>query len=135
MTDLISDMFSRINNALQRKKETVEVMHGQLAIDVARILAEQGFVLKHEVLTRGRKKFIRIGLKYVPDKFGKPLRGVITGLRRVSRPGSRMYYGFREIPRIRSGFGCVILTTPKGVMADVEARKMKIGGEVIGFVW
>ena len=135
MTDLISDMFSRIKNGLARKKETIEVTHGRLSLEVARILAEEGFILKHEVLTRGKKKILRISLKYVFDKFGKPTRGVITDLKRVSRPGSRMYLGFRELPRIRSGFGCVILTTPKGVMTDGTARKMKMGGEVIGYIW
>ena len=135
MTDLISDMFSRINNGLQRKKEMVEVIHSQLAYEVARILNEEGFILKHEVLARGKKKILRIGLKYVFDKFGKPSRGVITNLNRGSRPGRRVYMGFAEIPRIRSGFGCVILTTPKGVMTDSEARKTKVGGEVLGYVW
>ncbi|MFA4966731.1 MAG: 30S ribosomal protein S8 [Candidatus Margulisiibacteriota bacterium] len=135
MTDLISDMFSRIKNGLQRKKETVEITHSKLAIEVARVLNEEGFILKHEVLSRGKKKILRIALKYVFDKFGKPARGVISEIKRGSRPGRRIYYGFRELPRIRSGFGCVILTTPKGVMTDNSARKTKVGGEVIGYIW
>ena len=135
MTDLISDMFSRIKNGLQRKKETVEIVHGKLALEVARILNEEGFILKYEVLTRGKKKILRVALKYVFDRFGKPARGVITDIKRGSRPGRRIYYGFREMPRVRSGFGCVIMTTPKGVMTDSTARKMKVGGEVIGYVW
>jgi small subunit ribosomal protein S8 len=135
MTDLISDMFSRIKNGLARKKETIELAHGKLAVEVARILAEEGFILKHEVLVRGKKKILRISLKYVFDKFGKPIRGVITDIKRASRPGRRMYMGFKELPRVRSGFGCVILTTPKGVMTDGTARKTRMGGEVIGYIW
>jgi small subunit ribosomal protein S8 len=135
MTDLVSDMISRIKNGLQRKKETVEIVHSRLTNEIARVLHEEGFILKREVLTRGKKKVLRIGLKYVFDKFGKPVRGVITEIKRASRPGRRIYMGFAEIPRVRSGFGCVILTTPKGVMTDNEARKTRIGGEVIGYVW
>jgi len=135
MTDLVSDMFSRIKNGLQRKKEAVEIVHSRLANEVARVLHEEGFILKREVLIRGKKKVLRISLKYVFDKFGKPARGVITEIKRASRPGRRIYMGFAEIPRIRSGFGSVILTTPKGVMTDSEARKARIGGEVIGYVW
>ena len=135
MTDLVSDMISRIKNGLQRKKETVEIVHSRLTNEIARVLHEEGFILKREVLTRGKKKVLRIGLKYVFDKFGKPVRGVITEIKRASRPGRRIYMGFAEIPRVRSGFGCVILTTPKGVMTDSEARKTRIGGEVIGYVW
>jgi small subunit ribosomal protein S8 len=135
MTDLISDMFSRIKNGMARNKETIELAHGKLALEIARILAEEGFILKHEVLTRGKKKILRISMKYVLDKFGKPSRCVITDIKRASRPGRRLYMGFRELPRVRSGFGCIILTTPKGVMTDGTARKMKMGGEVLGYVW
>jgi small subunit ribosomal protein S8 len=135
MTDFVSDMFSRIKNGILRKKETIEIQYSNLSNEIARILAEEGFILKYEVMTRGKKKTIRIGLKYVFDRFGKPVRGVITGIKRVSQPSRRVYLGFREIPRVRSGFGCVILTTPRGVLSDEGARKMKVGGEILGYVW
>ncbi len=135
MTDLISDMFSRVKNGLERKKETVEVTHSRIISEIARILAEEGFIRNHEVLTRGKKKILRIGLKYVLDKFGKPARGAITNLERVSKPGRRIYMPYREIPRKRCGLGCVMLTTPQGVMTDSQARKLKVGGEILGYVW
>ncbi len=135
MADVVSDMFARIKNGISRRKETIEVQHSLLSQEVARILNEEGFILKHEVLTRGKKKIMRLGLKYVFDRFGKPVRGVITGIKRVSKPSRRVYLGFRELPRVRSGFGCVILTTPQGVMSDQSARKMKVGGEILGYVW
>ena len=135
MNDLISDMFARIQNALKRKKEIVDIRHSNLSFEVARILTEEGFIQKHEVLTRGKRKLVRISLKYVYDKFGKPSRGVISSLKRMSRPGCRMYVSYKDVPRIRCGLGSVILTTPRGVMTDAQARKGKIGGEVIGFVY
>ncbi|HTY12933.1 MAG TPA: 30S ribosomal protein S8 [Candidatus Omnitrophota bacterium] len=135
MADVVSDMFSRLKNGISRRKETVEIQHSALSQEVARILLEEGFITKHEVLTRGKKKLLRIGLKYVYDRFGKPVRGVITDIKRVSQPSRRIYMGFREIPRVRSGFGCVILTTPQGVMSDSTARKQKVGGEILGYVW
>ncbi|KAF0134272.1 MAG: rpsH [Candidatus Saganbacteria bacterium] len=135
MNDLVSDMLLRVNNGLSRKKENVDLVYSKLVTEIARILVEEGFILYQQILTRGKKKILRVGLKYVLDKFGKPQRGVISGLKVASRPGRRMYVSFRKIPKVRCGLGSVVLTTPKGVMADNKARKEKVGGEVLCFVW
>ena len=135
MTCTISDMFSMIKNALVRKMENVDIPSSKLRVQIAKLLQEEGFIEKHEVLTRGKKQILRIRLKYALDRFGRPKHGVIRELKRVSKPGSRYYVGAKEIPRVKSGFGMALISTSKGIKSDQEARSLKIGGEVLGFVY
>lgn len=130
----ISDMLSRIKNALVRKKESVDMPSSKMKSEIARILKEEGFIEKFEVLSRGGKQILRIHLKYALDRFGRPRQGVIREIKRSSKPGSRHYVGAKNIPYVQSGFGMAVLSTSKGIMTDREARKQKIGGEVLAFV-
>jgi len=133
--DSVSDLFSRIKNAIQRRKESLELPASRLVSEIARVLQEEGYISKFEVLTRGKRKLLRIILKYGLDKYGKPRHSAILGLVRVSRPGARIYKGVAKIPRIQGGFGTAILSTPAGITTDTEARKKKVGGEVLAYVW
>jgi small subunit ribosomal protein S8 len=98
-------------------------------------MCDEGYLTKQEVVTRGKKKFLRIAIKYGPDKYGRLNRPVITGIKRVSRPGLRAYVPVSDIPRVQDGFGCAILSTPAGVITDEIARQKKVGGEVLAYIW
>ena len=128
--DSIADMLVRLSNGLRVKKETVEMPHSRLKEEIGKLLVAEGYIDKCEVLTRLNKKQLRFGLKYNAKK-----RGVIEGVKRVSRPGRRIYVGADKIPRIRAGFGTAIISTPKGLMTDEAARQQKIGGEVMCHIW
>jgi len=128
--DSIADMLVRINNAVKIKKETVDLPHSKMKEALSRIMVGEGFVGKSEVMTRMNKKYLRLTLKYNDKK-----KSVIEGLKRISTPGRRYYVGVAKIPRVRSGFGTAILSTPRGLMTDVEARSNKVGGEVICYIW
>ncbi|MDD4179089.1 MAG: 30S ribosomal protein S8 [Candidatus Margulisbacteria bacterium] len=128
--DSIADMLVRINNAVKIKKETVDLPHSKMKEALSRIMVGEGFVGKSEVMTRMNKKYLRLTLKYNDKK-----KSVIEGLKRVSTPGRRYYVGATKIPRVRSGFGTAIISTPRGLMTDVEARSNKVGGEVICYIW
>ncbi|MCU0640583.1 MAG: 30S ribosomal protein S8 [Candidatus Margulisbacteria bacterium] len=128
--DSIADMMVRLNNGLRVKKETVEMPHSRFKEEIGKLLVAEGYVDKCEVLTRFNKKQLRLVLKYAAGK-----RSVLEGLRRVSRPGKRIYVGADRVPRIRSGFGTALISTPKGLMTDAAAREQKVGGEVICYVW
>jgi small subunit ribosomal protein S8 len=128
--DSIADMLVRLNNALRVKKETVEMPHSRLKEAIGKLMLAEGYIEKCEVLTRLNKKQLRFGLKYNAAK-----RSVLEGVKRVSRPGRRVYVGADRIPRIRSGFGTAIISTPKGLLTDHAARQQKIGGEVICYIW
>ena len=130
VTDSIADMFTRIRNAVEVRMETVDMPYSKMKEEIARVLKEEGYIGKYEAATKRGKKVLRVVLKYSPDK-GK----VIKSLRRVSKPGRRIYVKRDRIPRVLSGFGTAILTTPKGIMTDSQARLAKVGGEVICYVY
>lgn len=128
MTDPISDMLVRIRNATQALLPNVELSHSKIKESIAQILKREGYLADYSVEGKTIKK-LRLKLKYQGRK------GIIAGLRRVSTPGLRRYVGATEIPRVLGGMGTVVMSTPRGVMTGVEARKQNLGGEVLCFVW
>ena len=133
MTDKIADMLIRIKNAQMRGKEEVEIYpYSKLKQQILDVLKREGFINDYEVIddkNPANRKII-VKLKYYPD--GSPM---ITDVRRVSKPGRRIYMGYREIPRVMNGLGIAIVSTSRGILSDREARKMKVGGEVLAEVW
>ena len=129
MSDVIADMLTRIRNANSAKHETVDVPASNLKKSIADILVAEGFVKGYEIIEDCKQGVIRITLKY------KNKQRVIQGLKRVSKPGLRIYAGYEDMPRVMNGLGIVIVSTSKGLMTDKKARAQKIGGEVIAFVW
>jgi small subunit ribosomal protein S8 len=130
VTDPISDMLTRIRNGLQARHPKVDVPASKLKTDLARILKEEGFIANYKLTEDGPKKSIRIYLKYTTGNVP-----VISRIERVSRPGCRVYVGAQDVPRVLGGLGINILTTPKGVMTGLAARKENVGGEVLCQVW
>ena len=128
-TDPIADMLTRIRNANQQKHETVSIPYSNLKNDLANILKNEGFVTDFVVNEEGNHKNIVITLKY------KGNERVITGLKRVSKPGLRQYAKVNEIPKVLNGLGIVVLSTSQGLMTDKEARDKNIGGEVLAYIW
>ena len=131
MSDPIADMLTRIRNANTAKHDTVDVPSSKMKLAIADILLKEGYIAKYDVLEEGNFKTIRITLKYGADKNEK----IITSLKRISKPGLRIYAGSQEIPRVLGGLGIAILSTNQGVITDKEARKLHVGGEVLAFVW
>ena len=131
MSDPIADMLTRIRNANTAKHATVDVPESKIKVAIADILVKEGYVAKYEIVEDGNFKNIRITLKYGADKNEK----IITGLKRISKPGLRIYAGKDELPRVLGGLGIAILSTNQGVITDKEARKLQVGGEVLAFVW
>ncbi len=129
MTDPIADMLTRIRNANQMRYDSVELPSSNLKVELAKILKDEGYIRGYEVKEEGQFKELKLHLKYVDNT------RVITGLKKVSKPGLRVYAGSDELPRVLSGLGIAIVSTSQGMMTDREARKLKIGGEVIAFVW
>lgn len=130
MTDPIADMLTRIRNACQAKHAKVEMPSSKIKKDIARILLEQKFISNFVYVEDQKQGILKIYLKYGPD--GEP---VISSFRRVSKPGRRIYVDTTEIPRVLNGLGIAILTTPKGILTDREARRLHTGGEVLCHVW
>ena len=130
VTDTIADMLTRIRNAGSAKHETVDVPASKMKKAIAEILLQEGYIKAYNVVDDGTQGIIRITLKYLAGK-----EKVISGLRRVSKPGLRVYAGADEMPRVLKGLGIAIITTSKGVMTDRKARELHIGGEVLAFVW
>ncbi len=130
ITDTIADLLTRIRNASTAKHETVDVPASNMKKAIVQILADEGYIKSFTVVEDGKQGVIRIVLKYTAGK-----TPVITGLRRVSKPGLRIYTSCEEMPRVMKGLGIAILSTPKGVMTDKEARKQNVGGEVLAFIW
>ncbi len=130
MTDPISDMLTRIRNAHRARMERVEVPASKLKVELARILREEGFIKHYKTVQDGRQGMIRIYLKYSSGE-----KGVISGLRRISKPGRRVYVGCRDIPEVMRGMGVAILSTPRGLLSGRQAREAKVGGEVLCHVW
>lgn len=131
MTDPIADMLTRIRNALTAKHETVEVPASKIKVAIAEILVKEGYVKGFEVVDGNVQKNIVITLKYAPVKGQK----VVTGLKRVSTPGLRVYAGVDNLPKVLNGMGIAILSTSKGILTDKEAKAQHVGGEVLAYVW
>jgi len=130
MTDPISDMLIRIKNALMARHKTVVVPGSKLKLEIARILKEEGYIEDYRVVEEKPQIKIEIVLKYDDKK-----RPVIGGIKRVSKPGRRIYRGYKELPRVLDGMGIAIISTSQGIMTDHEARKRRLGGEVICEIW
>ena len=130
ITDPVADMLTRIRNANTAKHESVDVPASNLKKAIAKILLDKGYIKSYEVVEDGTQGVIRIQLKYLAGK-----EKVISGLRRVSKPGLRVYAGADELPRVLKGLGIAIISTSKGVMTDKAARANHVGGEVLAFVW
>ena len=130
ITDPVADMLTRIRNANTAKHESVDVPASNLKKAIAKILLDEGYIKSYEVVEDGTQGVIRIQLKYLAGK-----EKVISGLRRVSKPGLRVYAGADELPRVLKGLGSASISTSKGVMTDKKARANHVGGEVLAFVW
>ncbi len=131
MSDPIADMLTRIRNANTAKHDTVEVPASKMKMAIADILLKEGYVKAVDVVENGNFKTIKITLKYGADKNEK----ILTGLKRISKPGLRVYASKEDLPRVLGGLGTAIISTNKGVLTDKEARKENVGGEVLAFVW
>ncbi len=131
MNDPIADMLTRIRNANTAKHDTVDIPASKMKLAIAEILFNEGYIKKYEVVEDGNFKTIRVSLKYGQDKNEK----IITGLKRISKPGLRVYAGKDELPKVLGGLGIAIISTNQGVITDKEARKRNVGGEVLAFIW
>ena len=131
MSDPIADMLTRIRNANTAKHDTVDIPASKMKIAIADILVNEGYITKYDIVEDGAFKTIRVTLKYGVDKNDK----VITGLKRISKPGLRVYANCEELPKVLGGLGTAIISTNQGVITDKEARKAGVGGEVLAFVW
>ena len=130
VTDTIADMLTRIRNANSMGYEEVTVPASKLKVELARILKEEGFIKEYKVVSENVEKNILLTLKY-----GNRKERVITGLKRISKPGLRVYVKSDEVPKVLNGLGIAIISTSKGIMTDKEARKQNLGGEVLAYVW
>jgi len=130
ITDPIADMLTRIRNAGSAKHETVDIPASNMKKAIAQILLDEGYIASYKVIEDDKQGVIRVTLKYGENK-----SQVITGLRRVSKPGLRIYSSVEDMPKVMKGLGIAIVSTSKGIMTDREARKLNVGGEVLAFVW
>lgn len=130
ITDTIADMLTRIRNALSAKHDSVDVPASKMKKTIAQILLDEGYIKSFQIIEDGKQGIIRIQLKYGANK-----TPVITGLRRVSKPGLRIYTSCEEMPKVMKGLGIALISTSKGIMTDKEARKANIGGEILAFIW
>ncbi len=131
MNDPIADMLTRIRNANTAKHDTVDVPASKMKIAIADILLDEGYIAKYDLIDEGSFKNIHITLKYGKDKNEK----IISGLKRISKPGLRVYAGTEDMPKVLGGLGVAIISTNQGVITDKQARKLHVGGEVLAFVW
>ncbi len=129
LTDPVADMLTRIRNATRIKAEKVDIPISKMKLEIAKILKEEGFIRAYKILKDKRQGILRVIPKYVDNE------SVISGLKRVSKPGRRVYVGSKEIPRVIGGLGVAILTTSKGVLSDKICRRESVGGEVICYIW
>ena len=130
ITDTIADMLTRIRNANSAKHATVDVPASNMKKAIAQILVDEGYIKSFQIIEDGKQGIIRVTLKYGENK-----SQVITGLRRVSKPGLRIYSSCEDMPKVMKGLGVAILSTSKGVMTDKKARELNVGGEVLAFIW
>ena len=131
MSDPIADMLTRIRNANTAKHDTVDVPASKMKLAIAQILLEEGYISKYDVVEDGNFKNIHITLKYGADKNEK----IISGIKRISKPGLRVYAGKEDMPKVLGGLGVAIISTNQGVITDKKARELQVGGEVLAFVW
>ena len=131
ISDPIADMLTRIRNANTAKHDTVDVPASKIKVAIADILVDEGFITKYDIVDNGNFKDIRVTLKYGANKNEK----IISGIKRISKPGLRIYAGKDDIPYVLGGLGIAILSTNKGIITDKEARKLQVGGEVLAYVW
>jgi small subunit ribosomal protein S8 len=131
MSDPIADMLTRIRNANTAKHDTVDIPSSRMKLAIADILVDEGYIAKYEMVDNGNFKDIRIFLKYNNNKNER----VISGIKRISKPGLRVYAGGDELPKVLGGLGTAIISTNQGVLTDKQAREKKIGGEVLAFIW
>ncbi len=131
MSDPIADMLTRIRNANIAKHDTVDVPSSKMKLAIADILLEEGYIKKYDLIDEGNFKTIRITLKYGADRNDK----IISGLKRISKPGLRIYAGKDELPRVLGGLGIAIISTNQGVVTDKKARELQVGGEVLAYIW
>ena len=131
MSDPIADRLTRIRNANAAKHDTVDIPSSKMKLAIAKILLDEGYISKYDLIEDGAFKTIHITLKYGADKNEK----VISGIKRISKPGLRVYAGKEELPSVLGGLGVAIISTNQGVITDKEARKLNVGGEVLAFVW
>ena len=129
LTDPIADMLTRIRNAVQIKAEKVDIPISKMKLEIAKILKEEGFIRAYKILKDRKQGILRVIPKYMENE------SVITGLKRISKPGRRVYAGKKEIPRVMGGLGVAIMTTSKGILSDKTCRREGVGGEVICYVW
>ena len=130
ISDVIADMLTRIRNANDAKHDTVDIPASNLKKSIAQILLDEGYIKNFQIVEDGKQGIIRVALKYAPGK-----QKVIHGLRRVSKPGLRIYSNCEDMPKVMNGLGIAIVSTSKGVMTDKKARQNNVGGEVLAFVW
>jgi len=130
ITDAIADMLTRIRNAASAKHESVDIPASNLKRSIASILLEEGYIKSFEEIKDGKQGVIRVSLKYTNNK-----QNIITGIKRISKPGLRVYAGKEELPKVLGGLGVAIISTSKGIMTDKKARVEGVGGEVLAFVW
>ena len=130
MSDVIADMLTRIRNANNAKHQTVDIPASNMKKAIADILVEEGYVKSYQVIDDGKQGTIRVSLKYLQGK-----QKVIRGIRRVSKPGLRIYAGCEDMPRVMNGLGIAIVSTSKGIMTGKKAKSLNVGGEVLAFVW
>ena len=131
MSDPIADMLTRIRNANTAKHDTVDIPSSKMKVAIANILVDEGYIEKYELLDEGDFKNIHVTMKYTGQKKDR----IITGIKRISKPGLRIYAGKDEIPSVLGGLGVAILSTNKGILTDKQAKKEQVGGEVLAFVW
>ena len=130
ISDVIADMLTRIRNANDAKHETVDIPASNLKKSIAQILLDEGYIKNYQIVEDGKQGIIRVTLKYAAGK-----QKVIHGLRRVSKPGLRIYSNCEDMPKVMNGLGIAIVSTSKGVMTDKKARQANVGGEILAFVW
>ena len=130
-SDPIADMLTRIRNANTAKHDIVDIPASKMKIAIADILADEGYIVKYDIIEENNFKTIRVTLKYGADKNEK----IISGIKRISKPGLRVYAGKDKIPYVLGGLGIAILSTNQGIITDKQARKLQVGGEVLAFVW
>ena len=131
MSDPIADMLTRIRNANIRKHDTVDIPASKMKIAIADILVDEGYIVKYDIIEENNFNTMRVTLKYGADKNEK----IISGIKRISKPGLRVYAGKEKIPYVLGGLGIAILSTNQGIITDKQARKLQVGGEVLAFVW
>ncbi|MNK55873.1 30S ribosomal protein S8 [compost metagenome] len=129
-SDPIADLLTRIRNANVAFLPSIELPSSKVKAEIARVLAEEGFISSYETLTEGTHPRLKLSLKYAHGK-----QRVIKGIKRISKPGLRVYAGKNELPRVLGGLGIAVISTPKGIMTDKAARKANVGGEVLAYVW